>query len=488
MADQDMVMQIKLEIDYNDFEEEEGGGNTQYITPVDERYGQDVKPVAKGNSTEEEPGVSLHSLSDEVAGHSFDIMQNILGATDCVKSNSDRTEKLTEGSSDSLADVGGARVEYGTSGGSLKFPVTSEYQRFMEEYSRITSVHEGDTETGSGINSLSPSKNSVYPFGASETTGSWGLPELTRTTSDLGSDLESSISQLSRSSIIASALSGGQFRCDVCSEGFSLLSQLQMHRMTHASGSLNFSEEKPVVKEKKYQCDECDSSFAGLGNLKIHKRVHTGEKPYACTECDAKFARGHDLNRHAKIHTGERPHICDICHAQFSDTRYLKLHLRTHSGERPFQCDVCQQRFTQVSSLKVHKRKHTGERPYECEFCGTSFIQLQDVIRHRRTHTGERPFKCDVCDASFIEGGHLKRHKRRHTGEKPYKCELCDKRFAHASSLKYHYGTHPASELSLLGDVAGIGGARSPAEVVRAKKRGRKARLAKAAEEKMADS
>ncbi|KAM3862880.1 uncharacterized protein ACN63O_012774 [Diretmus argenteus] len=222
--------------------------------------------------------------------------------------------------------------------------------------------------------------------------------------------------------------------CDICGKGYSCISILKTHRLTHF--------------EKTFICDVCGKSFYHACHLTRHKHVHQAVKPYQCPTCGKRFTQAENLKSHQAIHTGERQ-LCSICGKSY---RCLKNHtISKHSHELPadelpardsiVSCDVCGKKFPNPSQYKVHKRSHTGEKPFHCDICGKSY-RLKETLRdHRYTHTGEKPYRCTVCVKTFNTATSFMRHRSIHTGETPYSCNECGKRFRLLTFLKAHQQT-----------------------------------------------
>ncbi|XP_040905404.1 zinc finger protein 23-like [Toxotes jaculatrix] len=222
--------------------------------------------------------------------------------------------------------------------------------------------------------------------------------------------------------------------CDICGKGYSCISVLKTHRMTHF--------------DKTFICDVCGKSFYHACHLTRHKLVHQEVRPYQCPTCGKGFTQSANLRSHQVIHTGERQ-LCSICGKSY---RCLKNHvISKHSHELPADelpardtivtCEVCGKKFPNLSQFKVHQRSHTGEKPFHCDICGKSY-RLKELLRdHRYTHTGEKPYRCSLCSKTFNLATSFMRHRSIHTGETPYSCHDCGKHFRLLTFLKAHLQT-----------------------------------------------
>lgn len=222
--------------------------------------------------------------------------------------------------------------------------------------------------------------------------------------------------------------------CDICGKGYSCISVLKTHRMTHF--------------EKTFICDICGKSFYHACHLTRHKLVHQEVRPYQCSTCGKGFTQAANLRSHQVIHTGERQ-LCSICGRSY---RCLKNHvISKHSHELPadelpardtiITCEVCGKKFPNPSQFKVHRRSHTGEKPFLCDICGKSY-RLKELLRdHRYTHTGEKPYRCSLCSKTFNLATSFMRHRSIHTGETPYTCHDCGRHFRLLTFLKAHMQT-----------------------------------------------
>ncbi|XP_023141447.1 zinc finger protein 135-like isoform X2 [Amphiprion ocellaris] len=222
--------------------------------------------------------------------------------------------------------------------------------------------------------------------------------------------------------------------CDICGKGYSCISVLKTHRMTHF--------------DKTFICDICGKDFYHACHLTRHKLVHQEVRPYRCSTCGKGFTQAANLRSHQLTHTGERQ-LCSVCGKSF---RCLKNHvISKHSHELPadelpagnsiISCDVCGKKFPNLSQYRVHQRSHTGEKPFHCDICGKSY-RLKELLRdHRYTHTGGKPYRCLLCSKTFNLATSFMRHCSIHTGETPYSCLHCGKHFRLLTFLKAHLQT-----------------------------------------------
>ncbi|XP_074503324.1 uncharacterized protein LOC141774507 [Sebastes fasciatus] len=222
--------------------------------------------------------------------------------------------------------------------------------------------------------------------------------------------------------------------CDICGKGYSCVSLLKTHKMTHF--------------EKTFVCDVCGKSFYHACHLKRHKLVHREVRPYQCSTCGKGFNQAANLRSHEVIHTGEKP-LCSICGKSYRSLRNHVISKHPHelpadelsAGDAIITCEVCGRTFASPSQFKIHQRSHTGEKPYRCEVCGKSYGLKQQLREHRYTHTGEKPYKCSLCSKTFNLATSYMRHRSIHTGETPHSCLDCGKQFRLLTFLKAHRRT-----------------------------------------------
>ncbi|XP_028279251.1 zinc finger protein 79-like isoform X2 [Parambassis ranga] len=222
--------------------------------------------------------------------------------------------------------------------------------------------------------------------------------------------------------------------CDICGKGYSCVSVLKTHRMTHF--------------DKTFICSVCGKGFYHACHLTRHQLVHQEVRPHRCSTCGKGFTQAANLRSHQAAHAGERQ-LCSVCGKSF---RCLKNHvISKHSHELPagelpaadaiVSCEVCGKKFPNTSQYRLHRKSHTGEKPFHCDICGKSYRSKELLRDHRYTHTGEKPYRCSLCSKTFNLATSFTRHRSIHTGETPFTCHDCGKHFRLLTFLKAHLQT-----------------------------------------------
>ncbi|XP_018045491.1 PREDICTED: zinc finger protein 341-like [Atta colombica] len=222
-----------------------------------------------------------------------------------------------------------------------------------------------------------------------------------------------------------------EYRCHVCGEVFSTLSDLGGHQYVH-------SVQKQKTTEKYYCCSTCKSSFSNLEALQHHKETTTHN--YACLHCGKSFLIERFLRRHLKTHSASARFVCEDCGKAFKTEQYLANHKLIHSEETPFTCPHCPARFKRKDRLGRHMLIHDLTKRLKCPFrnylgCMSEFSRPDKLKRHLLTHSNVKRFSCSHCNRNFHRAQALKHHEmNKHS----LKCDIC----SHAFKTKEQLVTH----------------------------------------------
>ncbi|XP_020300192.1 zinc finger protein 2 homolog [Pseudomyrmex gracilis] len=222
-----------------------------------------------------------------------------------------------------------------------------------------------------------------------------------------------------------------EYRCHVCGEVFSTLSDLGRHQYVH-------SVQKQKTTEKFYCCSVCKSSFSNLEALQHHQETTTHD--YTCLQCGKSFLIERFLRRHLKTHSTSAKFICEDCGKAFKTEQYLANHKLVHSEEMPFTCPHCPARFKRKDRLGRHMLIHDLTKRLKCPFrghlgCMSEFSRTDKLKRHLLTHSNVKRFTCSHCNRNFHRAQALKHHEiNKHT----LKCDICSHTFKTKEQLITH--------------------------------------------------
>lgn len=228
-----------------------------------------------------------------------------------------------------------------------------------------------------------------------------------------------------------------EYRCHVCGEVFSTLSDLGRHQYVH-------SVQKQKTTEKYYCCSVCKSSFSNLEALQHHQETTTHD--YACLHCGKSFLIERFLRRHLKTHSASARFACEDCGKAFKTEQYLANHKLIHSEETPFTCPHCPARFKRKDRLGRHMLIHDLTKRLKCPFrgylgCMSEFSRPDKLKRHLLTHSNVKRFSCGHCNRNFHRAQALKHHEiNKHS----LKCDIC----SHTFKTKEQLITHNCEQLS----------------------------------------
>ena len=226
------------------------------------------------------------------------------------------------------------------------------------------------------------------------------------------------------------------FRCHLCSNKFSDLSQLNLHSYTHLT-------DEQTREKQVFQCEKCKNKYTSAEALDHH--METSPHLYPCDLCDKEFSAERFLRKHLAVAHSKSLFECEICHKKLKNEHYLKSHLLIHTGEMPFECKDCGAKFNRKDKLKRHAQTHNPSRKFKCPFkdhmnCTKEFHRFDKLKLHIMTHGNIKPFKCDICLNGFSRKEHLNAHLQKiHHGSKGnFSCEVCKKCFDTNLELSFH--------------------------------------------------
>ncbi|XP_040009993.1 zinc finger and SCAN domain-containing protein 5B-like [Xiphias gladius] len=81
----------------------------------------------------------------------------------------------------------------------------------------------------------------------------------------------------------------GGYRCELCNQNFTSVSQLVKHKQLHEEG-------------RSFICEICGKRFTSQADFNEHQHDHTDEPSFPCNMCDRSFTTNHNLKRHKLLH------------------------------------------------------------------------------------------------------------------------------------------------------------------------------------------
>lgn len=202
--------------------------------------------------------------------------------------------------------------------------------------------------------------------------------------------------------------------CDICGKGYSCVSVLKTHRMTHF--------------DKTFICNVCGKGFYHACHLTRHKLVHLDKRPHQCATCGRGFTQTSNLRSHQASHSGEWQ-LCSVCGKSYRCLRKHGKQISKHSHELPTHelpasnsiaaCQVCDRKFPNMSQLRVHQlqkvlpREGAAARPPlhpQQREALPYFNMAASFLRHHSVHSGETPHSCCDCGKQFCLVAFLKAH------------------------------------------------------------------------------
>lgn len=264
----------------------------------------------------------------------------------------------------------------------------------------------------------------------------------------------------------STGLSGGSFRCNLCSKTFKAKKYLKRHiRGVHKSNwesdsarsdfdfddlpiANDFSDDDdfyykpPKIKSKNTKCNICDRDFETAKELQTHKESEHPEKSAVlCQHCGQEFKTNKALGIHIANFHGKKPRRCHICKEEFQSRKEYQRHkYKFHPLPKTIMCEQCPLSFDQPFKLRKHiNTVHKKLRPEVCQYCGKHFSKGSLSTHIKNVHFQRKAASCDICHKKFQTAFFVKRHKDHvHNNVRAIKCTLCDKTFPQTQNLLKH--------------------------------------------------
>ncbi|XP_055705326.1 zinc finger protein 62 homolog [Phlebotomus papatasi] len=261
------------------------------------------------------------------------------------------------------------------------------------------------------------------------------------------------------------------FKCIICSENFSFLSELNDHLPNHLSKDdiLEITEspkvptqnvEVKIEKSKDEQANEdkqdkeaneenyFEDDIPAIETTK--KDEETNPSELMEQEQVEKKKRGRPkkgkLPKNSKLPHSllERKFKCTNCPFAAKTSTNLKLHFRMHTGIKPYECAVCDKAYAVKKSLINHlfmKHNKNKKKTEVCQICGKAFYFVKSLEIHmRQIHPSQRErYPCFVCGKTYASRGTVSTHMKSHIKQSgDYPCSKCNKSFDTRAAMLRH--------------------------------------------------
>lgn len=292
-----------------------------------------------------------------------------------------------------------------------------------------------------------------------------------------------------------------KFKCTLCGEGFSTMSQVILHKRSHTGGgafskpSVNNNNTPVGARKKGPYLLNLKTKTENREHLKIlesssktsqdststttdptNKIKKATGKLHQCSQCNQKFVGLSQLTRHEAIHHSEKHskkyqegmelHFkCDICWWTFNTHDERKSHRSHHKTEEKLKCSFCRKYLCTPGRLKRHIRlkhnmKHNTPQPnsFKCRVCPETFPTQVEVDNHERRSEHVPEQICRFCGKYYSSVGGRREHEKVHRTKpttkwedsKAEKCSICDSWYPSRQSLyRHNYSCHKEHTITL---------------------------------------
>lgn len=155
------------------------------------------------------------------------------------------------------------------------------------------------------------------------------------------------------------------YTCDVCFKIFIKIHSLNTHMRTHERRfiknklrkqinvfNINKRDEQTHTRTKNYKCEVCSKGFLVNSELELHMRTHADKKSSL-----------KNLEKQQNSCVTNKFIRCNECFETFTDKTEFELHKSTHQDS--YMCDYCSTDFEQLSNYKIHLLSHSQGKNME---------------------------------------------------------------------------------------------------------------------------
>ena len=212
-----------------------------------------------------------------------------------------------------------------------------------------------------------------------------------------------------------------EYQCSKCGSKFSRKDNMETHiRIAHSDPDNKFQFKvcdstfskrchylrhcKMSLKMKR-ECEICSDVFCSLKQVQQHKKKQHSN--HTCDSCKKSFSDKAQLNRHteaAQTEPGVFNHLCIECNSNFCTSQFLVRHMKIHMTTTN-ECLYCKKTFSSKWRLKEHlvKRKEAS-----CEKCGDILCNGFDLKQHNYNAHIRRV--CRFCNNGHYDPANYKLH------------------------------------------------------------------------------